>query len=74
MNSPNDPLLTLDEAGELLGTGPGLPWRLVVEGWLDHSYDGRDVRVPQSALLAYLTVSNDAPSRRSVTAPADTTN
>jgi excisionase family DNA binding protein len=52
-----DPLLTFDEAGELLGTGPGLPRRLVAEGHLDHVQDGDDVRIPQSALIAYLTIT-----------------
>lgn len=53
MHSPHDPLLTLDQAGDLLGTGPDLPARLVAEGQLDHVQDGDDVRVPQSALIAY---------------------
>jgi len=48
-----DPLLTFEEAGELLGTGPGLPRRLVVEGLLDHLGDGDETRIPESALIAY---------------------
>ena len=55
MPSPHDPLLTLDQAGDLLGTGPDLPARLIADGQLDHVQDGDDVRVPQSALIAYVT-------------------
>jgi len=55
MHSPHDPMLTLDEAGDLLGTGPDLPARLVAEGQLDHAQDGENVRIPQSALSAYVT-------------------
>jgi excisionase family DNA binding protein len=59
MSNPYDPLLTFEEAGELLGTGPDLPRRLVATGHLDHVRTGDGVRIPQSALIAYLTVTED---------------
>jgi excisionase family DNA binding protein len=49
----HDPMLTIDEAAELLGAGPSLPLRLVVENRLDHVNDGDDIRIPQSSLIAY---------------------
>jgi excisionase family DNA binding protein len=52
--STHDPLLTIDEAGDLLGTGPDLPRRLIADGILDHAGDGDDVRIPQSALISYV--------------------
>ena len=64
MSSPYDPHLTYDEAGDLLGSGPGLPRRLVAEGLIDAVRHGRCVRIPQSALLAYLTTAQD-PARSS---------
>jgi excisionase family DNA binding protein len=66
VTNPYDPLLTLDEAGDLLGTGPGLPRRLVTEGRLDHVQDGDDVRVLQSALIAYVIA--DATERDAIPA------
>ena len=54
----HDPLLTIDEAAELLGTGPGLPLRLVAEGHLDYVTDGDGVRIPQSALIAYVIAAS----------------
>jgi excisionase family DNA binding protein len=49
----HDVLLTLDEVGELLGTGPGLPARLVAQGLLDHVTQGRRVLIPHTAVIAY---------------------
>jgi excisionase family DNA binding protein len=66
MHSPHDPLLTLDQAGDLLGTGPDLPRRLVTDGQLDHVRDGDDVRIPQSVLIAYV-ISTERDDRDSAT-------
>jgi len=59
--SPNDPLLTLEEVGELLGTGPGLPAWLVESGQLDPIGQGDDVRVPRSQVIAYAVGLDSAP-------------
>jgi excisionase family DNA binding protein len=53
VGNPYDPLLTFEEAGELLGTGPDLPRRLVATGRLDHVQTANGVRVPQSALIRW---------------------
>jgi hypothetical protein len=66
MHSPHDPLLTLDEAGDLLGTGPDLPARLIADGQLDHAQEDDEIRVRQSALIAYVT----AIERRRADSPA----
>ena len=73
MSSPYDPHLTYDEAGDLLGSGPGPPRRLVAEGRLDAVRRGRGVRIPQSALLTYLTTAQDraGPSRDSAASTND---
>jgi excisionase family DNA binding protein len=63
VSSPYDPHLTYDEAGELLGTGPGLPRQLVAEGLVDVVRQGRSVRIPRSALIAYLTTPEDHSAR-----------
>jgi excisionase family DNA binding protein len=68
MSHPHDPLLTIEEAGELLGTGPGLPRRLVEDGALEHVRRGRDVRIPESELIRYLTIA-EATSASGVEAP-----
>jgi len=47
--SPYDPHLTYDEAGELLGTGPGLPRQLVADGLVGAIRHGQNVRIPRSS-------------------------
>ena len=61
MTHLHDPLLTLDEAGDALGSGPGLPRRLVAEGRLPCVDDGDGPRIPQSALIAYVTTLDAGP-------------
>jgi excisionase family DNA binding protein len=63
-----DPLLTLEEAGELLGTGSGLPRRLVVEGLVRFELEGSEVRIRESALIEYVTLAEIG--RESATHPA----
>jgi excisionase family DNA binding protein len=41
-----DPLLTIDHAAELLGTGPRFPRRLVAERRIRFVHVGRHVRIP----------------------------
>lgn len=53
MTHLHDPLRTIDEAAELLGTGPDLPRRLVAEGVLDHVQAPGGVRIAESALIAW---------------------
>jgi excisionase family DNA binding protein len=50
-----DPLLTIDQAAELLGTGPRFPRRLIAERRIRFVHVGRHVRIPQSALLEFVT-------------------
>lgn len=53
MPSPADPLLTLDDAADALGTGPDFVTHLITTGQLDHHDQGGQLRIPQSALIAY---------------------
>jgi excisionase family DNA binding protein len=64
MTNLHDPLLTVEEAAEQLGTGPGLPLRLVAEGVLDHVTDADQIRIPESALIAYAIGALDSRSPR----------
>ncbi len=52
-----DPLLTIDQAAELLGTGPRFARRLIAERRIRFVHVGRHVRIPESALIEYV-VSN----------------
>ena len=49
-----DPLLTIDQAAELLGTGPRFPRRLIAERRIRFVHVGRHVRIPESALIEYV--------------------
>ena len=51
----HDPLLTIDEAAELLGTGPRFPRRLIAERRIRYVKIGRHVRIEQSALIEFVT-------------------
>ena len=53
MKNSRDPLLTVEEAGELLGCGPELPRQLVAQGVLDHVRDADRVLIAQSSVLGY---------------------
>ena len=50
-----DRALDLEEAGELLGTGPGFVRHLITTRQLAAEEVNRGVRVRESALIAYLT-------------------
>ena len=60
--STRDPLLTIDEAAELLGTGPRFPRRLVAERRIRFVHVGRHVRIPESVLLAFITENTVEPT------------
>jgi excisionase family DNA binding protein len=57
----NDPLLTIDQAAELLGTGTRFPRRLIAERRIRFVHVGRHVRIPQSALSAYVVANTVEP-------------
>jgi excisionase family DNA binding protein len=62
-----DPLLSIEEAAELLGTGPRFPRRLVAERRIRFVHVGRHVRIPESALIEFVvanTVEPTPPRRR----------
>ncbi|MFG2224502.1 helix-turn-helix domain-containing protein [Streptomyces sp. NPDC048644] len=66
MNTPTDRLLTVPEAAEQLGTSERFPRRLIAERRIRYVKIGRHVRIPQSALDAYIaarTVEPVQPSR-----------
>jgi excisionase family DNA binding protein len=54
MTNLHDPLLTVEEAAELLGTGPRFPRRLIAERRIRYVKVGRHVRIEQSALIAFV--------------------
>ena len=47
-------LLTVDEAADRLGTSPRFPRRLITERRIRFVRVGRHVRIPASALAAYI--------------------
>jgi excisionase family DNA binding protein len=61
VSSFNDPLFTVDEAAELLGTGPRFPRRLIAERRIRYVKVGRHVRIPQSALIEFVTANTVNP-------------
>lgn len=60
MPSPADPLLSLDDAADALGTGPDFITHLITTGQLDHTRHGDELRIPQSALIAYAITAGDS--------------
>ena len=60
----NDPLLTIDQAAELLGTGPRFPRRLIAERRIRFVHVGRHVRIPQSALIEFVLANTVEPVTR----------
>jgi excisionase family DNA binding protein len=52
--NPDDRLLTYSQAAELLNTSVRFPRRLVVERRIRFVKVGRFVRIPESALRAYI--------------------
>ena len=74
MPSPADPHLTIDQAADAHGTGPDFITELVAAGHLDHTRHDDQLRIPESALIAYAIAQADpvtTPPRLSATAPAD---
>lgn len=60
-----DPLLTVEEAGEALGTGgPRFPRRLIAERRIRYVKVGRHVRIPQSALIEFVCAGTVEPATR----------
>ena len=57
-------LLTMDEAAERLGTSPRFPRRLVTERRIRFVRVGRHVRIPASALAAYIEANTIEPMVR----------
>ncbi len=57
----NDPLLTIDQAAELLGTGARFPRRLVAERRIRFVHVGRHVRIPESALIEFVVANTVEP-------------
>jgi hypothetical protein len=58
--SPADPLLSLDDAADALGTGPDFITHLVTTGQLDHTGPADELRIPESALIAYAITTGDS--------------
>ena len=59
MPSPANPLLSLDEAADALGTGLDFIVQLVNAGHLDHTHDGDTLCIPETALIAYAVTATD---------------
>jgi excisionase family DNA binding protein len=49
-----DRLLTVDQAGELLNTGPRFVRRLIAERRIEFVHVGRHVRISESALIKFV--------------------
>ncbi|MEU7159467.1 helix-turn-helix domain-containing protein [Streptomyces chrestomyceticus] len=67
MNNHTDPLLSVPEVAELLGTGERFPRRLIAERRIRYVKVGRHVRIPRSALDAYIEDRTVEPVRQSRT-------
>lgn len=61
MQNNRDPLLTVDQAGELLGTGPRFPRRLIAERRIRFVKVGRHVRIPESAVVEFVSENTVEP-------------
>ncbi|MFF3847132.1 helix-turn-helix domain-containing protein [Streptomyces sp. NPDC002328] len=59
-----DRLLTVAEAGEMLGTGERFVRRLIAERRIRHVKLGRPVRIPESAVAEYVDARTVEPVRR----------
>ncbi|MFK0288884.1 helix-turn-helix domain-containing protein [Streptomyces sp. NPDC090442] len=64
MNNHADPLLSVPEVAELLGTSERFPRRLVAERRIRYVKVGRHVRIPRSALDAYVAARTVEPVRQ----------
>ena len=59
-----DRLLTVAEAGDMLGTGERFIRRLIAERRIRYVKLGRPVRIPESAIAEYIEVRTVEPVRR----------
>ena len=59
-----DRLLTVAEAGEMLGTGARFVRRLIAERRIRYVKLGRPVRIPESAVAEYIDARTVEPLRR----------
>lgn len=64
VNTPTDRLLTVADVAEHLGTSERFPRRLIAERRIRYVKVGRHVRIPQSALDAYIAARTVEPVRR----------
>jgi excisionase family DNA binding protein len=64
MTHLSDKLLPVDEAGDLLGTGPRFPRRLIAERRIRFVKMGRHVRIPESALIEFVSAGTVEPVTR----------
>jgi excisionase family DNA binding protein len=55
--------LSVDQVAELLGTTPRFPRRLIAERRITFVRVGRHVRIPESALAAYIEAQTVQPLR-----------
>jgi excisionase family DNA binding protein len=65
-----DRLLTVEQAAERLGTGVRFPRRLIEERRITFVKVGRHVRIPESALDAYVEANTVLPVARRLRAVA----
>ncbi len=65
MTDALDPLLTVDQTGDLLGTGPRFPRRLIAERRIRFVKVGRHVRIPQSAVIEFVNANTVEPQTAS---------
>ncbi len=61
MAAKPDPLLTVDQVAELLGTSPSFVRRLIAERKIRFVRVGRHVRIPESALAEYIAAGTVQP-------------
>jgi excisionase family DNA binding protein len=59
-----DRLLDVDQAAELLGTGSRFTRRLIAERRIRFVHVGRHVRIPESALIEFVTTNTVEPVRQ----------
>ncbi len=64
MQNNRDPLLSVDQAGELLGTGARFPRRLIAERRIRFVRIGRHVRIPESAVIEFVSANTVEPTIR----------
>lgn len=64
MQNNRDPLLTVDQAGDLLGTGPRFARRLIAERRIRFVKVGRHVRIPESAVIEFVHAHTVEPLNR----------